>query len=359
MNEYELLEEVENLYIDQLYGTEHLERFIFEKGLEIETIEEFHVGFARGDNSLVKLLTPYPEKLAIAQELGLIIPSGDGLIDFFRNRIMFPLWDEEGRCVGFDSRSVIENYLPKYMSSKRSHIFNRNEIIYGYHLAKKASKYHDSITICEGIIDVLKLTQDEGRNCVGILASGLCLNDVNKIAKLGNIHPDSCEVPIVKIHSDQRYSLYFLLGGLEFEIQPTFMDQETSLKVCEYFEKFDVRVISKPEGKREILPLFSTDQYEIPIVWEITKDTYVRINFDVDTIREPEERKRHDVLLFSGLLEKAVFDGAKRYYPYKFHEKKIYRPIKNGEIWTRYSLRGDEEGKSRYIEITTFTFEDI
>src|SRR5690554_1415050 len=119
--------------------------FIKARKLNDESIENFEVGYAPGGNALVSYLNSIPDakerQLAIktAQEIGIIRENkhGSGHYDFYRDRVMFPIWDHSNKVRGFSSRAVLPDQKPKYLNSGESFIFDKGSILYGFNIAKK------------------------------------------------------------------------------------------------------------------------------------------------------------------------------------------------------------------------------
>lgn len=78
--------------------------------------------------------------------------------DFFRNRLMFPIWDEQGRIVGFSARQIDpEQGGGKYVNSMESAIFKKSRLLYGLNFARKSIGEKKYAVICEGQMDVIAM----------------------------------------------------------------------------------------------------------------------------------------------------------------------------------------------------------
>ena len=78
--------------------------------------------------------------------------------DFFRNRLMFPIWDEQGRVVGFSARQIDpEQGGGKYVNSMESPIFKKSKLLYGLNFARKSIGEKKYAVICEGQMDVIAM----------------------------------------------------------------------------------------------------------------------------------------------------------------------------------------------------------
>jgi DNA primase len=87
--------------------------------------------------------------------------------DRFRNRLMFPIWNEQGRMVAFSGRALAaEEKGAKYVNSPETPIFEKSKILYGLHLARQGIKQHGAAVICEGQIDVIACHEAGQTNAV-------------------------------------------------------------------------------------------------------------------------------------------------------------------------------------------------
>jgi len=78
--------------------------------------------------------------------------------DFFRNRLIFPIWNEQGRVVGFSARQIEkEQGGGKYVNSMESPIFKKGRILYGMNFARRDIPKKGSIILCEGQMDVIAM----------------------------------------------------------------------------------------------------------------------------------------------------------------------------------------------------------
>ncbi|MDN8823182.1 DNA primase, partial [Staphylococcus aureus] len=75
--------------------------------------------------------------------------------DRFRDRIMFPLSNAQGRTVGYSGRTYT-NQEPKYLNSPETPIFQKRRLLYNVDQARKAIRKNDEIILLEGFMDVIK-----------------------------------------------------------------------------------------------------------------------------------------------------------------------------------------------------------
>jgi DNA primase len=152
-----------------------------------EIINEFRLGFSPDAWETLKnylLDKAYTEKELA--EVGLIIEKEEGVsYDRFRNRLMFPICDIQGRVTGFGAR-VLDDSLPKYINSPQTAVYDKSSILYGVDKAKSAIRKTNLAIIVEGYMDVLTAHQHNWQNVVGSMGTSLTEKQVGGIKRLTN-----------------------------------------------------------------------------------------------------------------------------------------------------------------------------
>lgn len=149
------------------------EEFLKKRGISPEHAELFGLGFAPGNNVLFSYLDSIRDQserafaLKIALEIGLIKQGERNQYDTFRNRIVFPIWDQFGQVIGFTARTIDDSKGPKYLNSSESFIFNKSNLLYGFHLAKNAMRERGALLV-EGNMDQLSLFTKGFENSIAI-----------------------------------------------------------------------------------------------------------------------------------------------------------------------------------------------
>jgi len=161
--------------------------YLTKRNIMPETIKEFRLGFSPDAWETIKdylLGKGYTEKELV--EAGLIIEKEEGgSYDRFRNRLMFPICDIQGRVTGFGAR-VLDDSLPKYINSPQTTIFDKSNSQYGIDKAKSAIRKKDLVIIVEGYMDVLTAHQHSWQNVVGSMGTSLTEKQVEGIKRLTN-----------------------------------------------------------------------------------------------------------------------------------------------------------------------------
>lgn len=171
-----LLEDAVIFYRTHLFNNKAMLTYLREKrGLTDATIETFGLGYApAGYDNALKHFTQrdYSEQDLI--DAGLITDREDGKrYDKFRNRIMIPIRDENGRMAGFGARIVDPNDIPKFLNSPETPIFTKGRLLYGLDRARKPIRMADQAVIVEGYLDVIALHQAGYENVVSPMGTAL------------------------------------------------------------------------------------------------------------------------------------------------------------------------------------------
>ncbi len=159
--------------------------YLAKRNIAPETTREFRLGFSPDAWETIKnylLGKGYTEKELV--EAGLIIEKEEGgSYDRFRNRLMFPICDIQGRVTGFGGR-VLDDSLPKYINSPQTPVFDKSNSLYGIDRAKSAIRKKGLVIIVEGYMDVLTAHQHSWQNVVGSMGTSLTEQQVEGIKRL-------------------------------------------------------------------------------------------------------------------------------------------------------------------------------
>ena len=168
--------------------------YITDRGLDKKTLTRFGVGFAPDSwDSLVRHLRSkgFTDAELVAACVASRTKKGN-LIDFFRNRLMFPIIDIRGNVVAFGGRRLSdEDKGPKYMNSPETAVYSKNRNLYALNFAK-SSEYCDTLSkngkerffiLCEGYMDVIALHKAGFDNAVAPLGTALTETQVRIMSK--------------------------------------------------------------------------------------------------------------------------------------------------------------------------------
>lgn len=174
-------------YQNNLYGrNEEMTpgmKYFSGRGLSEKTIQDFHLGYV-GDYSqlLYRRLLSYgfTEEEAVRSKLVDKCAKTGKFRDCFWNRVMFPIFNENGQTIGFGGRIMGEG-KPKYLNSPETSVFDKGSNLYAINIAKyNADK---GIILAEGYMDVISLHQAGFNNAVASLGTALTASQAALIKK--------------------------------------------------------------------------------------------------------------------------------------------------------------------------------
>ena len=157
--------------------------------LSEKEIKHFGIGLSLNESSLLtKLLKSKGMTDKLLLQSGLVGESENGidLYDLYRNRIMFPIHDANGRLVGYNGRAYHGETSNKYVNSKETAIFKKRDILYNYHRAKDAARQKKEIIIMEGPMDVIRAYTIGIENVVASLGTAFGASQAMLIRKLSS-----------------------------------------------------------------------------------------------------------------------------------------------------------------------------
>ncbi|MEK7086757.1 MAG: toprim domain-containing protein, partial [Patescibacteria group bacterium] len=164
------------------------------RGLKDETIGEWRLGYAPDSwNSLLSFLIQKGYREQEIEKAGLIL-RGQRYHDRFRNRLMFPIFDTNGRVVAFSGRAM-NDIIPsktekadsgKYVNSPETILYNKSRILYGLDKAKADIRKSDGVILVEGQMDAILPWQDGVKNVVATSGTALTEGHLSILKRLTN-----------------------------------------------------------------------------------------------------------------------------------------------------------------------------
>ncbi len=155
--------------------------YLKQRGIDEEAIKEFGIGLSLSKkDDLTELLTKKNYSLNLLNTIGLSV----GNADIYRDRIMFPLFDLAGKCVGFSGRIYEDKDENKYLNTKETPIFKKGMLLYHYHIAKEEARVKKQVIIMEGFMDVIRASTIGYRNTIALMGTALTKEHINSIKRL-------------------------------------------------------------------------------------------------------------------------------------------------------------------------------
>ncbi len=182
-----VLEKAGQAYARELKATPRAVDYLKGRGLSGQIAKTFGLGYApEGWRALASVFPDYSEPLLV--ESGLVIEhedekGADGQAkryDRFRDRIMFPIRNVKGECIGFGGR-VLDKGEPKYLNSPETPVFSKGRELYGLFEGRTAIRVAGYALVTEGYMDVVALAQLGFANAVATLGTACTPEHVQKL----------------------------------------------------------------------------------------------------------------------------------------------------------------------------------
>lgn len=176
--------EAMKFFIKNLEGSEVARTYLGKRGIDEESLKTFSIGYATGEkDGLVKYLKKMGYIDSIIKEAGLAVSDERGTRDIFRERIVFPIFNNQNDVVAFGGR-VLDDSLPKYLNSPETEVFKKGETLFGINLAKEEIRKKEYSLIVEGYLDTIICHQYGFRNTVAPLGTALTSKQLQRLKPL-------------------------------------------------------------------------------------------------------------------------------------------------------------------------------
>jgi len=217
-----------------------------QRGLTDASIETFGLGYApHAWDSALNYFTKRGYSADDLLEAGLVSERDNGgYYDRFRNRVMIPIRDEDGKMSGFGARIIDPNDIPKFLNSPETPIFSKGRLLYGLDRARKPIRTADQAVIVEGYLDVIALHQAGYENVVSPMGTALTEDQLRLLKRFTRkivlaLDPDTAGQKAVLRGLDAARSAMDREGELGFDARGL-LHNEARLQA-------DLRVASMPD----------------------------------------------------------------------------------------------------------------
>lgn len=210
------------------------------RGIARRSIEAFQLGFAsKGWDGLLGFMGGRNVPPAMVEKAGLAVPrkDGSGFYDRFRDRIMFPIFDESSRVVAFGGR-VMDDSTPKYLNSPETPIYTKRKVLYGLNRAKDHCRSLRSVFIVEGYLDLIALHQGGLENAVATLGTALTAEHIRMLTRYAGRMILVYDSDDAGIRSAQRCVSLFWKEHADFRRGDVFREDQA-----------DTRILVLPQGE--------------------------------------------------------------------------------------------------------------
>ena len=228
-------------------GSESARKYVESRGIDARTVEEFGLGFAPdGWDTVVRFAGEKKIGISELEKLGLVAARKDskGHYDWFRNRIIFPIYGMDGQVLGFGGRALDEDggKNPKYMNSSESPVFSKKNVFYGLYNSRSEIRKKRRAVLVEGYMDFIKLYSSGVRNVVATLGTAFTRDHATVLRRF-------CEEVVIVYDGDAAGISSAVRAG---EI---LLEREVSSKICRIPDGLDPDDYVERHGAGEFLEL--------------------------------------------------------------------------------------------------------
>ncbi len=184
---YEIYEISSKFYQNNINTTNGKEAkdYLTKRDISDEVIKEFEIGLSLKErDGLTKILLNKKYDSKDLLKSGLSVKNETGYTDIYYNRIMFPLWDLNGKIVGYSGRIYNGEDTAKYINTKETDIFKKGDILYNYHRAKDAARSNQTIIVMEGFMDVIRAHIIGIDNVVATMGTAVTKTQANLLKRM-------------------------------------------------------------------------------------------------------------------------------------------------------------------------------
>ncbi len=332
---YAVLGASAKFYSEQLKEAPEALAYLKKRGVSEATMQSWQIGFAPGPpQSGWRVAKEYLRSLGFTDteliKAGLIKGGDQGKehYDVFRNRIMFPLFDQSGRVVAFSGRTLETGPdIPKYVNSPETELYKKSELLYGYDRAKHGIRHLDFSLIVEGQFDVVMSHQAGYVNTVAVSGTAFTLQHVQLLERLSNKVVLALDADKAGIAAAKRSADLMLRRGLDVKVAMLPDGKDPADMVLEDTKEFkhiigqSVHVIEfllqiliksgldqrtlKLRAREEVIPYIpllpnkiDQDHFE-QVVADLLKTTKDAVHYEVERSAEQGSQKEREIKLVS------------------------------------------------------------
>jgi DNA primase len=224
---FEINKMAARFYYDKLqsvagYEKDFVHDYLKKREIKSDILRKFGVGYA--EKGWDALLNHFREENIFSDEdiekSGLVITNEKGKIyDRFRGRLMFPIFSENDKVVGFGGRKLFDDDQGgKYINSPETRIYNKSRILYGLNFARESIRANEYVLLVEGYFDVISLYQAGVHNVVASSGTALTTEQVQLISRYTKNVVMLYDADLAGIKATKRGIELVLEAGLDLSV---------------------------------------------------------------------------------------------------------------------------------------------
>ena len=199
-------------------------QYLLDRQIDQTMIERHQLGFSSRELNVVDYLQKFVEQKEFSNQdvLDSHLKRPEAKYDSFSQRIVIPINDEYGRCVGFSGRAISDKQDPKYLNSPDTPVFDKGSMLYNFDLAKD-NLNNGQIIIVEGFFDAFSFEKQGIFNVAGIMGTGFTYKHI-KLLKKYNVKQIILSLDQDKAGVETTLSIANDLLANEFELKVIVFD---------------------------------------------------------------------------------------------------------------------------------------
>tara|TARA_B100001167_G_scaffold83431_1_gene50187 strand:- start:1040 stop:2845 length:1806 start_codon:yes stop_codon:yes gene_type:complete len=160
--------------------------YLKERGITKESALKFNLGYNPKGNELYNYLISHGIESKNIIDFGLASENSTGdVIDFFSERLIFPIIELKDNVLGFGGR-IMSDQNPKYINTKKNLLFDKGSVLYGLDQAAESIRDEDECVLVEGYTDVITAHQFGFKNVIASMGTAITIYQANKISDISN-----------------------------------------------------------------------------------------------------------------------------------------------------------------------------
>ncbi|MGN5881875.1 DNA primase [Staphylococcus simulans] len=183
---HELMQEYYHYVLMKTVEGEKPLEYLKSRGFSEQLLRDRKIGFAPDNSHFCHdFLQKKGYDIELAYEAGLLSRNEENFsyYDRFRDRIMFPLQNAQGRTVGYSGRTY-KNQEPKYLNSPETPIFQKRKLLYNIDKARRVIRQKNELILLEGFMDVIKADSAGVKQVVASMGTQISQEHIAFIKKL-------------------------------------------------------------------------------------------------------------------------------------------------------------------------------
>lgn len=303
---HELMQEYYHYVLMKTVEGEEPLKYLKSRGFTEELLKDRKIGFAPDNSHFCHdFLQKKGYDIELAYEAGLLSRNEENFsyYDRFRDRIMFPLHNAQGRTVGYSGRTY-KNQEPKYLNSSETPIFQKRRLLYNVDKARRIIRQKNEIILLEGFMDVIKADNAGVKQVVASMGTQISQEHIAFIKKLTSNVTLLFDGDFAGQEATLKTGQHLLEQGLNvFVIQlPSKMDPD------EYINKYGEDAFKKyVEHEKRAFVLYKVNLYKDEIE-----------NNDMAYEQYLKEITNDVSLMQSGILQKKVLQDVSELFKVSF-----------------------------------------